>query len=43
MAYSFQSYSEFRNATIDCPKCGWSGQGRAMDVGEVFERGMLSE
>ncbi len=43
MPYVFRSYSEFRNATIECPECGWSGQGRAMDVGEVFEGGCVSE
>ena len=40
--YQFDSYSEFRNAQIECP-CGWSGQGREMAVGEVFEGGMVSE
>ena len=39
----FHSYSEFRNATVTCPRCGWAGQGRHMTVGEVFEGGMVSE
>ena len=39
----FKSYSEFRNATITCDLCGWSGQGREMSVGEVSEGGMVSE
>jgi hypothetical protein len=38
-----QKYSEFRNATITCPNCGWSGQGRQTRVGEVFERGQVCE
>jgi hypothetical protein len=39
----FQSYSEFRNADLICPHCGWRGQGRETQVGEVFEGGMVSE
>jgi len=39
----FNSYSEFRNATITCDRCGWTGQGRQMHVGEVYEVGQLSE
>ena len=31
--YVFQSYSDFRNATITCAMCGWSGQGRQMKIG----------
>lgn len=40
---AFHSYSEFRNATVTCPRCGWSGQGRQMKVGEVYEGGQVSE
>lgn len=43
MATVFRGYSEFRNATLTCPKCAWSGQGRQTEVGEVFEDGMVSE
>src|SRR6266849_6425046 len=43
MATVFRGYSEFRNATLACPKCAWSGQGRQTEVGEVFEDGMVSE
>jgi predicted RNA-binding Zn-ribbon protein involved in translation (DUF1610 family) len=43
MATVFRGYSEFRNATLTCPKCAWSGQGRQTEVGEVFEDRMVSE
>ncbi len=32
MATVFHGYSEFRNATITCPKCAWSGQGRQLHL-----------
>ena len=41
--YVFQSYSDFRNATITCAMCGWSGQGRQMKVGEVHEEARVRE
>ena len=39
----FQSDSEFRNATVTCAMCGWSGQGRQMKVGEVHEEARVRE
>ena len=39
----FQSYSNFRNATVTCAMCGWSGQGRQMKVGEVHEEARVRE
>jgi hypothetical protein len=39
----FQSYSNFRNATVTCAMCGWSGQGRQMKVGEVHEEAQVRE
>ena len=32
MATVFHGYSEFRNATITCPKCEWCGQGRQLHL-----------
>jgi len=39
----FESYSDFRNATVTCAMCGWSGQGRQMKVGEVHEEARVRE
>ena len=39
----FQSYSNFRNATVTCAMCGWSGLGRQMKVGEVHEEARVRE
>jgi hypothetical protein len=39
----FQSYSNFRDATVTCAMCGWSGQGRQMKVGEVHEEAQVRE
>ena len=39
----FQSYSDFRDATVTCAMCGWSGQGRQMKVGEVHEEARVRE
>ena len=39
----FQSYSDFRNATVTCAMCGWSGPGRKMKVGEVHEEAQVRE
>jgi hypothetical protein len=39
----FQSYSNFRSATVTCAMCGWSGQGRQMKVGEVHEEAQVRE
>jgi len=39
----FDSYSKFRNATVTCAMCGWSGQGRQMKVGEVHEEARVRE
>jgi hypothetical protein len=39
----FQSYSNFRNATVTCAMCGWSGQGRQMKVSEVHEEAQVRE
>ena len=39
----FQSYSDFRDATVTCAMCGWSGQGRQMKVGEVHEEAQVRE
>ncbi|HKD55204.1 MAG TPA: hypothetical protein VKB72_13395 [Steroidobacteraceae bacterium] len=39
----FQSYSHFRNATVTCAMCGWSGEGRKMKTGEVHEDAQVRE
>lgn len=39
----FESYSTFRDATVTCAMCGWSGQGRQMKVGEVHEEARVRE
>jgi hypothetical protein len=39
----FQSYSTFRNATVTCAMCGWSGEARQMKVGEVHEEARVRE
>ena len=39
----FQSYNNFRNATVTCAMCGWSGQGRQMKVSEVHEEAQVRE
>lgn len=41
--FNFDSHSQFRSATITCPQCRWSGQGRHLTVGEVLERSMATE
>src|SRR5579862_4161047 len=40
---AFHSYSQFRNATLTCDNCNWSGQGRETDVGDVYEQDKVSE
>jgi len=39
----FRSYNNFRNATVTCAMCGWSGQGRQMKVSEVHEEAQVRE
>ncbi|MGH9641884.1 MAG: hypothetical protein ACRD3Q_05620 [Terriglobales bacterium] len=37
MAYSFSNFSDFRNAKLTCPDCGWVGQGRQTRAGNTFD------
>jgi hypothetical protein len=39
----FQSYGDFRSASVTCAMCGWSGQGRQMKVGEVHDEAQVRE
>jgi hypothetical protein len=39
----FESYSDFRNATVTCAMCDWSGQGWQMKVGEIHEEARVRE
>ena len=39
--YSFDSYSAFRNATLECNR-GWRGQGRAIKVGGAVPPAAIS-
>jgi hypothetical protein len=39
----FQTYSSFRNSTVTCAMCGWSGQGGQMKTGEIHEEAQVRE